>query len=184
MGKLTDHEQRWAAAMRAANRGCAQSYDRLLHEVAAALRIVAAQGLRRGLSTGDVEDVVQECLIAIHLKRQTWDEDRPFVPWLRAIAHHKMVDRMRERFRAREVALDGHADTIPAPREPDRISDAAIARYLDALPPGQRAVVTALALEGESVGTVARRLNVSAGAVRVAMHRALAALALKFGKAL
>ena len=74
MGKLTDHEQRWAAAMRAANRGCAQSYDRLLHEVAAALRIVAAQGLRRGLSTGDVEDVVQECLIAIHLKRHTWDE--------------------------------------------------------------------------------------------------------------
>jgi len=184
MGKLTDHEQRWAAAMRSANRGCAQSYDRLLHEVAAALRIVAAHGLRRGLSTGDVEDVVQECLIAIHIKRHTWDENRPFVPWLRAIAHHKMVDRMRARLRAREVALDGHADTIPAPREPDRISDAAIARYLDALPPGQRAVVTALALEGESVGTVARRLNVSAGAVRVAMHRALAALALKFGKAL
>ena len=184
MGKLTDHEQRWAAAMRAANRGCAQSYDRLLHEVAAALRVVTAQGLRRGLSTGDVEDVVQECLIAIHLKRHTWDENRPFVPWLRAIAHHKMVDRMRARLRAREVALDGHADTIPAPREPDRISDAAIARCLDALPPGQRAVVTALALEGESVGAVARRLNMSAGAVRVAMHRALAALALKFGKAL
>jgi RNA polymerase sigma-70 factor, ECF subfamily len=184
MGKLTDHEQRWAAAMRAANRGCAQSYDRLLHEVAAALRIVAAHGLRRGLSTGDVEDVVQECLIAIHIKRHTWDENRPFVPWLRAIAHHKMVDRMRARLRAREVTLDGHADTIPAPREPDRISAAAIARYLDALPPGQRAVVTALALEGESVGAVARRLNMSAGAVRVAMHRALAALALKFGKAL
>ena len=184
MGKLTDHEQRWAAAMRAANRGCAQSYDRLLHEVAAALRVVAAQGLRRGLSTGDVEDVVQECLIAIHLKRHTWDENRPFVPWLRAIAHHKMVDRMRARLRAREVTLDGHADTIPAPREPDRISDAAIARHLDALPPGQRAVVTAFALEGESVGAVARRLNMSAGAVRVAMHRALAALALKFGKTL
>jgi len=184
MGKLTDHEQRWAAAMRSANRGCAQSYDRLLHEVAAALRIVAAHGLRRGLSTGDVEDVVQECLIAIHIKRHTWDENRPFVPWLRAIAHHKMVDRMRARLRAREVTLDGHADTIPAPREPDRISEAAIARYLDALPPGQRAVVTALALEGESVGAVARRLNMSAGAVRVAMHRALAALALKFGKAL
>jgi len=184
MGKLTDHEQRWAAAMRSANRGCAQSYDRLLHEVAAALRIVAAHGLRRGLSTGDVEDVVQECLIAIHIKRHTWDENRPFVPWLRAIAHHKMVDRMRARLRAREVTLDGHADTIPAPREPDRISAAAIARYLDALPPGQRAVVTALALEGESVGAVARRLNMSAGAVRVAMHRALAALALKFGKAL
>ena len=44
--------------------------------------------------------------------------------------------------------------------------------------------MTALALEGESVGAVARRLNMSAGAVRVAMHRALAALALKFGKAL
>jgi len=184
MGKLTDHEQRWAAAMRAANRGCAQSYDRLLHEVAAALRVVTAQGLRRGLATGDVEDVVQECLIAIHLKRHTWDEDRPFVPWLRAIAHHKMVDRMRARLRAREVALDGHADTIPAPREPDRIPEAAIARYLDALPPGQRAVVTALALEGESVGTVARRLDMSAGAVRVALHRALATLGLKFGKVL
>jgi RNA polymerase sigma-70 factor (ECF subfamily) len=183
MGKLTDHEQAWAAAMRAANRGCAQSYDRLLHEVAAALRVVTAQDFaRRGLGSGDVEDVVQECLIALHLKRHTWDEDRPFVPWVRAIAHHKMVDRMRARLRAREVALDGHVDTIAAPREPDRIPDGLIARYLGELPPGQRAVVTALALEGESVGTAARRLNMSAGAVRVAMHRGLAALAAKLGK--
>jgi len=64
---------------------------------------------------------------------------------------------MRARRRAREVTLDGHADTIAAPREPERIPDAAIARYIDALPPGQRAVVTALALEGESVGTVVDR---------------------------
>src|SRR5262245_21623167 len=106
MTKLSDHEAEWAAAMRAANRGCARSYARLLRDVASAIRTIGARDLARfGLGSGDIEDVVQDCLLALHLKRHTWDETRPVVPWLRAIARHKIIDRVRRRARAAEVPL-------------------------------------------------------------------------------
>jgi RNA polymerase sigma-70 factor (ECF subfamily) len=182
MGGWSDHEQRWVTAMRAANRGCARSYEQLLRELAANLRAMAARDLARlGFGTSDIDDVVQECLLAIHLKRHTWDESRPIVPWVRAIARHKIIDGARQRSRAREVPLGGQADATPDPAKPLAVQATAIERCLDDLPPRQRDVVAMLALEGESVGGTARKLKISAGAVRVALHRGLAALALKFG---
>src|SRR5262245_47067449 len=103
---LRDREDDWAAAMRAANRGCARSYAWLLAGIAAGLRGIGTRDLARfGFGSGDVEDVVQECLLAIHQKRHTWDERRPIVPWVRAIARHKTIDRVRQRARAAEVPL-------------------------------------------------------------------------------
>jgi RNA polymerase sigma-70 factor, ECF subfamily len=54
-------------------------------------------------------------------------------------------------------------------------------RFLNELPRRQRQVVEALAMRGASVQETAERLRMSRGAVYVAFHRALAALALKFG---
>jgi RNA polymerase sigma-70 factor (ECF subfamily) len=178
---LSDHEERWASAMRAANGGCARSYAALLEELAAVLRRVAMRDLARlGFGASDVEDVVQETLLAIHLKRHTWSEQRPFIPWLRAIARHKTIDCVRRRRRTQEVPIDGHENVAPAvPSE--RVTSVPLDRYLAELPPRQRAVVEALGLNGENVEQAARKLNISNGAVRVALHRGLAALAAKFG---
>ena len=82
--------------MRAGNAGDADSYRRLLLQLTPVLRAVARRGLSRaGMADTDAEDVVQETLLAIHLKRQSWDEDAPIGPWLRAIARHKMIDTLR-----------------------------------------------------------------------------------------
>ena len=76
--------------MRASQLGCARSYARLLTEIAGAVRQLAAGDLKRlGIEAGDVEDIVQETLLAIHVKQATWDAGRPFIPWVRAIARHK-----------------------------------------------------------------------------------------------
>ena len=177
---LRDREDVWAAAMRAANRGCARSYAWLLREIAVALREIGTRDLARfGFGSGDVEDVVQECLLAIHQKRHTWDERRPILPWVRAIARHKTIDRVRQRTRAAEVPLD---DQLPAAAQSaDRTEAASLARHIADLPPRQRDVVRSLALEGASVSETARRFTMTTGAVRVAMHRGLTALALKLG---
>jgi RNA polymerase sigma-70 factor, ECF subfamily len=37
----------------------------------------------------DVEDLVQETLLAIHVRRHTYDPDQPFTPWVYAIARYK-----------------------------------------------------------------------------------------------
>ena len=174
---MADHELDWAARMRAANAGDEAAYARLLGELAPVLRAYAGRALARTRLAGDTEDVVQETLLAIHLKRHTWDETRPIGPWVRAIAHYKLVDAARRRgFRA-EVPAEDYADVLAAPQsEPER-SVAGVERYLDELPARQRDVVRSLTVEGASVRETASRLGTSEGNVRVALHRGLQALA-------
>ncbi len=179
-GEASGREERWAAAMLAARGGDAEAYARLLGEIAPALRRFAATALRRtGLESHDVEDVVQETLLALHVKRHTWDPARPFLPWLRAITRYKAVDIVRRRGARAELPIEDFAETLSTPAaEPP----APVERFLAALPARQRQVVTALAVDGASVAETARRFNLSRGAVYVAMHRGLAALAAMFGE--
>jgi RNA polymerase sigma-70 factor, ECF subfamily len=175
-------EKEWALLMRAGNAGDADSYRRLLLQLTPLLRAVARRGLARaGMADTDAEDVVQEVLLAIHLKRQSWDEDGPFGPWLRAIARHKVIDALRRRGRRRiEVPLDDFAEALAGGESEPIMLVANVDRHLECLPAGQRKVVRAIAVDGASISEAAARLSMTNGAVRVALHRGLAALAAKF----
>lgn len=165
--------------MRAAASGDGAAYDRLLRDVAATLRPVVRRELRRaGRPESDAEDIVQESLLAIHLKRHTWDAGRPVGPWIRAIVQHKTIDALRRRGRRTDVSIDDFADLISA-EEPEVAPAADTARHLAALAPGQRAVLEAIAVEGLEIRDAATRLGMTRGAVRVALHRALKNLARK-----
>lgn len=178
---MTEHEDAWADAMRAANRGNAEAYARLLSDMAQALRRSISYDLSRlGLSIGEAEDILQETLLAIHLKRHTWDETRPIVPWLRAIARYKALDHARRSKERVSIPVETMADVLPAPEAEATFAGSAD-RFLEKLPRRQREVVKALALDGASIRDAAARLKMSEGAVRVALHRGLAALAAKFG---
>jgi RNA polymerase sigma-70 factor (ECF subfamily) len=168
--------------MRAANRGDAGAYARLLGEVAVALRRVTARRLGAlGLAPHEAEDVVQEALLAMHLKRDSWDETRPLTPWLHAIARHKLLDAARRRRKggrpAAELPIEDWAETIAAPEPEPALRDRDAERLLTRLPRGQQAAVRAVAVEGRSHRAAAEGLAISEGALRVALHRGLAALA-------
>src|SRR5262249_48105082 len=101
--------------MRAAMTGDAAAYNRLLTSLTPAIRSVGRGGLARaGLVVEDAEDVVQETLLAIHLKRHTWDPSMPLGPWVRAIARNKLIDAMRRRGRRAQVPIDDVIDTLVA----------------------------------------------------------------------
>jgi RNA polymerase sigma-70 factor (ECF subfamily) len=164
--------------MRRAKAGDGTAYDRCLRELARALRPVVRRGLTRaGKGAADTEDVVQDILIAVHLKRHTWDETRPFEPWLYAIARHKLTDTLRKRGSRVEVPIELFAETLPAEGESEPRMQEDVTRSLAALPQRQSDVVRAIAIEGASIAETAARLDISEGAVRVALHRGLAALA-------
>jgi RNA polymerase sigma-70 factor, ECF subfamily len=166
--------------MRAGNAGDADSYRRLLLQLTPVLRAVARRGLASvGMADTDAEDVVQETLLAIHLKRQSWDE-APLGPWLRAIARHKMIDTLRRRGRRIDLPLDGFAEVLAGGESEPTMLVADVDRHLECLPAGQRNVVRAIAVDGASISEAAARLSMTNGAVRVALHRGLAALAAKF----
>src|SRR5690349_14032797 len=101
--------------MRAARRGDDQAYRRLLVLVSGRLRAVVRRGLAAaGRGPAESEDIVQEALLAIHLKRESWDEQRPIEPWLHAIARHKLTDHLRRRGYRDHVDIDDWADSLQA----------------------------------------------------------------------
>jgi RNA polymerase sigma-70 factor (ECF subfamily) len=167
-----------ARLMRAAITGDQAAYEQFLRQSAGLVRDFARRKVQSGI---DPEDIVQETLLAIHMKRHTWRTDAPVTPWVYAIARHKLIDAFRRRGSRAEVAIDEIVEPCAEP-EPDSASHREVDRALAMLAPGQRSVVAAISVEGLSTGEAARRLGMSETAVRVALHRGLAAIAKRFGR--
>ena len=168
-----------ADLLRAGNSGDERAYARFLEMVAKSIRGF----VRRKIVYGgiDPEDIVQETLLAIHLKRHTWQTDAPLLPWVRAIAKYKLIDAFRRQGRRVEIDIDDLVETLAQP-ETDQVSDREIDRALATLAEGQRVVVTSISVDGHSIGETATALGMSEPAVRVALHRGLAAIARRFGR--
>lgn len=164
--------------MRAGLAGNAAAYRELLAAIVPRLRKFAAAGLARaGIGNADAEDVVQEILLAIHLKRQTWMQDQPFLPWLNAIARHKLIDVMRRRGRRGEVPIDGLIDILPDDSAQPETSQGELGKLVSRLDGKQQSVVSSISLDGQSIRDTASKLGMSEGAVRVTFHRGLKKLA-------
>jgi RNA polymerase sigma-70 factor (ECF subfamily) len=174
-------EQRWAEAMRAGRHGDAVVYEHMLKEVATALRRSLAPRLARaGLGAHEAEDLVQEILIGLHGKRDTWDSARPFLPWLHAIARYKLIDftrrRRHETRRRVDLPLEDWLEIVESPADEANRSMWEVDRHLAVLPASQRKIVRAIAVEGASVRSVAQGFATSEGVVRMTIHRAIGRL--------
>ena len=177
-GPASGQEAEFASWMRAGLDGDGAAYGRLLEALVPRLRAFARGGLARtGLGNADVEDVVQEILLAVHVKRGTWMRDAAFLPWLNAIARHKLIDAMRRRGRRGETPIDDVAHVLPDDAPAPETAPAELARLVGRLGGRQGQVVAAISLEEASIKDVARRFAMSEGAVRVTLHRGLRKLA-------
>jgi RNA polymerase sigma factor (sigma-70 family) len=180
MSEVTElsREEEWADLMRAGMAGDAVAYRRFLLLVTPHLRAVARSRQRSfEASEADVEDVVQEVLIAVHLKRGTWDTSRPIGPWLSAIVRNKLIDTLRRRGRYLHVPIEDVIDTLQAEERSDGLRAGEIDGLLNQLKPRQRDIVQSISLSGCTIQETASRFHMTEGAVRVALHRALKALA-------
>jgi RNA polymerase sigma-70 factor (ECF subfamily) len=180
---LAHEESEWSSLLRAANAGDAAAYQAFLKLMLPVLRKIVRRSLARArMPEADSEDIVQEVLLAVHLKRQTWIETAPVAPWIFTIARHKTIDALRRRGRRIELPIDDFAEILAAaPAEPN-IAGANVDRHLEYLPTGQRSVVQRIAVEGQSIAEAALGLAMTKGAVRVALHRGLARLAARLSE--
>ncbi len=162
----------WGLWMSQAQAGDAVAYERLLRALVPMLeRFVRA----RLHDQQAAEDVVQNILLALHRARHTYRPERPFQPWIFAIARNSVIDSLRkQKVRRRfEQSLDGVPDPsqdTPIGPEPDSISPE-LARALAQLPAAQREAVELVKLHGLSMQEAAERAGTTAGALKVRAHR-------------
>jgi RNA polymerase sigma-70 factor (ECF subfamily) len=167
-----------ATLFRQANAGDSVAYRSLLLRLTPWLRGFVRKGLvRAGRSSDESEDIVQEALLALHLKRHTWDDRQPLEPWVRAIAHHKLIDALRRRGNRAQLDIADVADELPFEEKVDVGDIIDRERLMQCLPERQQRIVEAISIMGLSAREAADKLGMSEGAVRVALHRALKLMA-------
>lgn len=137
--------------------------------------------LKRRLSgfPDEVEDLVQETLLALHLQRGTYEPTLPVSAWAMAIARHKLVDLWRRHGRRDSLhdTLGEVDEQLLAAAPDDGGARRDLERLFDALPQAQRQAIVLTKLEGLSVAEAAARTGASESAVKVQVHRGLKRLA-------
>lgn len=167
--------------MKAAQGGDADAYLCLLQEIAPRVRQIVARRRGNG-AAADVEDLAQDILLSVHVARATYDASRPFLPWLLAIVRNRLADGARRHARrwAHEVQVEDLDVTFAgaaANTTPEVASDLpALRDAIRTLPSGQREAIELLKLRELSLKEAAATTGVSVAALKVATHRAIAAL--------
>ncbi|MEI7611639.1 MAG: sigma-70 family RNA polymerase sigma factor [Betaproteobacteria bacterium] len=172
-------EQRLRSLLLGGLSGDAVAYESFLKELSAHLR----NFLRRRLVSlpDDVEDLVQESLLAVHNQRHTYDPGQPISSWVQAIARYKLVDLLRRRA-SRDLLtepLDEESELFAAADSEAAEAQRDLSRLLDELPDKQRLPIVHVKLEGLSVREAAQKTGMSESAIKVGIHRGLKFLAAK-----
>ena len=174
---MREREDDWTDLMRSAMAGNGAAYHRLLKAITPVLRAASRRGLARaGQSPDQAEDIVQEVLLTIHLKQGTWDRSREIGPWLTAITRNKIIDVFRRRGRRIDVPIEDVMDSLQAEEQLPELRTRDIDALLGKLTCQQREIVRSISIGGASIRETAERLEMTEGAVRVSLHRALKAL--------
>ncbi|HJR55651.1 MAG TPA: sigma-70 family RNA polymerase sigma factor [Rhizomicrobium sp.] len=130
-------------------------------------------GRRLGSDAKDLEDLVQETLIAIHERRASYDIRLPFTAWLHAIAKYKLVDHYRRVKVRAAVSLDGIDEPMAEDSFGPALARIDLDRLLARLPAGQQDAIRLTRIEGISVVEAADRTGQSEANVKVSVHRGL-----------
>lgn len=173
-------ERRMHALMVAGMEGDAATYHTFLLELTAHLRAFVRRRLYA--MQDEVEDVVQETLLAVHNARHTYQPEQPLTAWIYAIARYKLLDFLRSRMRhaARLEPLDDFIDILAdSEAMPSHDARLDVDGLLEQLPDKQRLPILHVKLQGLSVAETARLTGLSESAVKVGIHRGLKALAAK-----
>ena len=177
---IGDLEQRLNALMRRAQAGEAQAWRELLGELSQRLSIYYSRRLGQE-HAADLEDLVQETLLAIHRRRVTYDATQPFTAWAYAVARYKLIDFWRRRRVRPQVALELVEDTLWEAPDLSAESRLDLERALAVLPARQRQLIRDVKIEGLSLAEAGARAGISEGAAKVALHRAMSVLTARAG---
>lgn len=154
--------------------GDAAAQTELLRALGGYLR--AYFGRRVGGGAAEVEDLVQDTLIAIHFKGRTYDPARPFLHWAYSVARYKLIDHYRRRGARPEAPIEAAEALFAHDDLEARTASQDLAKLLDTLPVRQRTLLRDVKITGLSIREAADRAGMSESAGKVSIHRAMKAM--------
>ncbi|KZB83649.1 RNA polymerase subunit sigma [Amycolatopsis regifaucium] len=171
------------APVAAAGRGDQRALETLLSTVRPlVIRYCRARIGRQERTYASADDVAQEVCVAILRALPTYREQgRPFLAFVYGIAQHKVADARRAAARNRSDPVAEVPDGVAESAGPEQhalhneLSDR-MGELLRILPDRQREIVVLRIVVGLSAEETAAVVGSTAGAVRVAQHRALTRL--------
>lgn len=142
--------------------------------------LVSYYARRLGRSAGaDVDDLVQDTLLALHQRRISYDRERPFTAWFFTIARHKLVDHHRRVGRHSYLGLETIEEMADGYREDAVSASMDVERLLASLPAWQGEVIRQVRIEGRSVAEAAADSRRTEAMIKIGVHRGIKALAAK-----
>ena len=178
-GEMRLSEERLRGLLVRGLAGDASAYRAFLKELTGHLRAFLRKRCAR--LPEEVEDLVQESLLAVHNQRHTYDLGQPVTAWVYAIARYKLIDLLRRRSRTDVLndPLDEENELLVSSDNEAAEARRDVAKLLEDLPDRQRLPIIHMKIEGLSVTETARRTGMSVSAVKVGVHRGLKTLAAK-----
>jgi RNA polymerase sigma-70 factor (ECF subfamily) len=133
-------------------------------------------------SQEQVEDLVQEVLISIHRKRDLYSEDRPFLPWVYAIARYRLIDSLRmDRRRPECVEWVEKFDAEVFVEMPKFLEEEDGAAMISCLNLKQQKILRLAKVDELPLDEVAEQMGMTLSAVKVSIHRSLKTIRKKLG---
>ncbi len=182
---MSEAEHRLTALLVRSINGDKHAYRSFLEELARHLRARLRRRLRQ--QDADVEDLVQEILLAVHKGLDTFRPEVPLTAWISAIMRYKLADHFRSMSR-RDALFEPFDDATESAAESAAESASKIdaleaqcdlQQLLATLSPRQRGLIEHMKLLGLSVAETAAAMGLSESAVKVGVHRGLKALGAK-----
>jgi len=164
-------EPTFSRLMIASQAGDRQAYTVLLTES----QLWLERYFRRRVAPAQIDDLIQEVLLAVHAKRATWDRSRAYLPWLAAIARYRWIDQLRRIYRTSEEELDGQ-DIAEDSEEEAMLARMSLERLFAHLPQRQCEAIELVKIKGLSVAEASERTGQSESLIKVNIHRGLSKL--------
>lgn len=169
---MTADAQELENLMKLALNGDKRAYETALRQCASLLKPFIAKRLNH---KHEIDDVLQEIILSVHKARHTYDGQRPFTPWLYAIARFRLKDYLRLHYKdhlRQAEELTGKEQISAADVTESGIAYESIREDIRQLPEKQATIIELMHGEGYTAKEVAHKMGMSESAVKVAAHRA------------
>ncbi len=163
----------YSALMARAQKGERAAYRVLLSEIQPIIRLYVQSKVFRA---DQRDDVTQDILLSIHVARDSFDPSRAFLPWMRTIAHHRLIDHYRvtrRQVKASSSEISGDSEDALLEPSVSSFSETAIAfkQEVAALSPSQKRLLNLMTSSMLTQDEIAERLGIESGNLRVQIHR-------------